>query len=153
MYKRCGGDVLGVRPNTSGEEVLVRLGWLNLDYKVVLHGIKWYLKFRFGLCGTQLKSRTEFVDTNSGSLLFRRVYEFLVYLGSVVGRGPLCRDILRDDIPLRDIMYTDLRTVYESSIFDTGTTVSDRDYFSHVLGNLTTSTWQFHNQPGCQAVQ
>ena len=52
-------------------------------------------------------------------------------------RGINLNDFLHHEFVLHEIFA--FKPVCESSIFETGTTVSDRDYFSHVLGSLATS--------------
>ena len=81
-----------------------------------------------------MRGRTVSVDVDNGSLIFRRVHEFLVYLGDVCGRNLITRDILRDDKPLRDAMFTDLTNFWSNY---TGATVTRGLH----------SDWRAHNIP------
>ena len=44
FYLKCGRAILGVPGNTSEFSVLIRLGWLPLDYFLAYHACIWNLK-------------------------------------------------------------------------------------------------------------
>ena len=52
---KCARNVLGVPPGTGNLAVLVRLGWLPLDYFLALRACIWYLKVIKGEAGLASK--------------------------------------------------------------------------------------------------
>ena len=55
FYIGCGRTILGVPPDTSDKSVLIRLGWLPLEYYLAFRSCIWYLKIMRGEAGTALK--------------------------------------------------------------------------------------------------
>ena len=80
LYRRCTRSILGVNPSTSGEAVLVRMGWLPLDYLLALHGLRWYIRCSHGLCGVEVKDSAEFEEDQrlTGYQFFDRAANFLI---------------------------------------------------------------------------
>ena len=83
--------ILGVHPNASGEAVLVRLGWMPLDYLLALHGLRWYLRIFHGQYGEEFRERL--LECRGGDCRDRHLafltsaHEFLVLMlfESVIG--------------------------------------------------------------------
>ena len=50
----CGRRILGVYPNTASLAVLVRLGWLPLEYKLALNAVMWCYRVLRGTGGPTL---------------------------------------------------------------------------------------------------
>ena len=44
MYFDCGRRILGVAQRTANLAIIVRLGWLPLEYRLALNAIMWFLK-------------------------------------------------------------------------------------------------------------
>jgi len=112
LYRKCGRWVLGVHPNTSGEAVLVRLGWLSLDYLLALHGLKLFLKLYHGHGGKVLHActvdRGEHPGDYGQGVFFERAHEFLTYLNENSATNLFDKKVLSDDTPLREILFRDL---------------------------------------------
>ena len=112
LYRKCGRWVLGVYPNTSGEAVLVRLGWLSLDYLLALHGLKLFLKLYHGHGGKVLHActvdRGEHPGDYGQGVFFERAHEFLTYLNENSATNLFDKKVLSDDTPLREILFRDL---------------------------------------------
>ena len=112
LYRRCGRMILGVHPNSSGEGVLVRLGWLSLDYLLALHGLKLFLKLYHGHGSEDLQTST--VDRGihpqalGHGIFFQRAYEFLKYLNDQSDTDLCGVRILKNDKPLREALFKDL---------------------------------------------
>ena len=106
------GGFWGVHPNTSGEAVLVRLGWLSLDYVLALHGLKLFLRLLHGQGGSSLQAcaidRGVDPDVLGHGPFFRRAHEFLVYLNGSSDRDLFSESILKNDGPLREALFSDL---------------------------------------------
>jgi len=56
LYMKCARRILGARGNPSDDAVLVRLGWLPLDYLLMGRAILWVLKGRAGKAGPALSN-------------------------------------------------------------------------------------------------
>ena len=112
LYRRCGRWILGVHPNTSGEAVLVRLGWLSLDYLLALHGLKLFIKLFHGHGNVALQTSTVERGNDPKGLghgvFFKRAHEFLKYLNANNDKNLFSEGILRDDRPLREALFRDL---------------------------------------------
>ena len=113
LYRRSARWILGVHPNTSGEAVLVRLGWLSLDYLLALHALKLFIKFFHGHGGNALQVGTVERGNDLGGyghgVFFKRAHEFLTYLNVSSGEIDLfAAEILKDDKPLRKALFQDL---------------------------------------------
>ena len=116
LYRRCARWTLGVHPNSSGEAVLVRLGWLPLDYLLALHGLKLFLKLSLGLGSKVLQSST--VDRgvlpgHGHGTSFSRAHEFLTYLNQLTEVDLFSQNILKNDAPLRDALFLDLNRCWQ----------------------------------------
>ena len=55
FYLKCARNVLGVPPGSGNLAVLVRLGWLPLDYFLAMRACVWYLKVINGEAGVSVK--------------------------------------------------------------------------------------------------
>ena len=44
FYMKCARNILGVPPGSGNMAVLIRLGWLPLDYFLAMRACVWYLK-------------------------------------------------------------------------------------------------------------
>jgi hypothetical protein len=112
LYRRCGRWILGVHPDTSGEAVLVRLGWLSLDYLLALHGLKLFIKLFHGHGNVALQTSTVERGNDPKGLghgvFFKRAHEFLKYLNANNDKNLFSEGILRDDRPLREALFRDL---------------------------------------------
>ena len=117
LYRKCGRWILGVHPNTSGEAVLVRLGWLPLDYLLALHGLKTFLKLYHGQGGQVLKSctydRGNCLEAYGHGDFFSKAYEFLTYLNTGSDVDLMDPNIIKNDSPLRKSLYHDLNRVWK----------------------------------------
>ena len=92
--------------------MLVRLGWLSLDYLLALHGLKMFFKSFHGYCSKTLRECTlnqerNFDDFGHG-IFFDRAREFLTYLSSVGGSDLFAPSLLCNDQPMRNALFLDL---------------------------------------------
>ena len=110
IYRGCARDILGLHKNASGEAALVRLGWMPLDYKLALLGLKYYVKCWLGRCGETVRRRLreELAHINGKYSFYKRAHEFLMYLEHLSGFHLLTAETLKDDGKLKEAMYTDL---------------------------------------------
>ena len=54
VYMMCARRILGAPVKTSSDAVLVRLGWMPLDYVIMYRTVIWVLKGRRNLAGPAL---------------------------------------------------------------------------------------------------
>ena len=117
LYRKCARWILGVHPNTSGEAVLVRLGWLSLDYVLALHGLKLFLRLLHGQGGSNFQAcaidRGVDPDVLGHGPFFRWAHEFLVYLNGSSDRDLFSESILKNDGPLREALFSDLNRCWQ----------------------------------------
>ena len=89
FYMKCARNVLGVPPGTGNMAVLVRLGWLPLDYFLALRACVWYLKVIKGEAG--LAAKRLVVDTFAddelwtNTCLFKPAFSLLTRLSKLTG--------------------------------------------------------------------
>ena len=82
IYRGCARDILGLRRNASGEATLVRLGWLPLDYRLALLGMKCYIRWRVDKDKRKSKRELKHIMSSESAsyVFFDRALEFLIYL-------------------------------------------------------------------------
>jgi len=83
-YIDCGRKILGAHPKTAGLAILVRLGWLPLDYKLALNAVMWSLRTLNDTAGPTLRafyaSISDHPDILTRTATLQPAFDFLAYL-------------------------------------------------------------------------
>ena len=86
LYISCGRKILGAYPTTSGLSVLVRLGWLPLEYRLALNAIMWCMRILNNKAGRTLNAFYSSINTDplllSHTATIQPAIDFVNYLNN-----------------------------------------------------------------------
>ena len=122
LYLRCARLILGAQQNPSNDAVLVRLGWLPLDYLLMYRAIVWFLKGRQGLAGPALHdliSKWESCPSKKhdfGARVFRPALDAITRLQTYIPDVDLLTTPIKQGCAaLRTAMFAELTSLWNAS--------------------------------------
>ena len=122
LYLRCARLILGAQQNPSNDAVLVRLGWLPLDYLLMYRAIVWFLKGRQGLAGPALHdliSKWESCPSKKhgfGARVFRPALDAITRLQTYIPDVDLLTAPIKQGCAaLRTAMFAELTSLWNAS--------------------------------------
>ena len=109
LYLKCAKRILGVYPNTANLAVLVRLGWLPLEYKLALNAVMWCFRMLRGVGGPTLNAFYSMLQCDPDRLgrtaTLQPAIDFVTHLNSFT------------DIDLFEVPFTRAREAIKSAMY------------------------------------
>ena len=119
FYMKCARNILGVPPGTGSMAVLVRLGWLPLDYYLALRACIWYLKVINGEAGLSVKKLAFDVYADdelwSNTCLFKPAFLFLTRLSKLSGINLFVLSPKDRVDEIKKAMFLELTAIWETT--------------------------------------
>ena len=116
---KCARNTLGVPPGTGNMAVLVRLGWLPLDYYLACRACVWYLKVIKGEAGCAVKEfawRTYANDENwANTCLLKPAFHLLTRLSISSGIDLFNVSPKLRFIEIKNAMFSELTNIWNKS--------------------------------------
>ena len=119
FYMKCARNVLGVPPGTANMAVLVRLGWLPLDYFLAMRACLWYLKVLNGEAGLSVKKLAFDIYAEdelwSNTCLFKPAFLFLTRLSKISGVNIFVLSPKERVAGIKKAMFLELTSIWGAS--------------------------------------
>ena len=122
LYLKCARRILGAQQNPANDAVLIRLGWMPLDYVLMYRAIVWFLKGRQGLAGPALRdliSKWESCPSQKhgfGARVFRPALDAIIRFQTFVSDVDLLTAPIKQSCTaLRTAMFAELTSLWEAS--------------------------------------
>ena len=151
-YVDCGRRILGVAQRTANLAIIVRLGWLPLEYKLALNAIMWCLKTMRDDAGPTLgafySSIVNRPDMLSRTATIQPAIDFVSYLNNFSNVNLFDIPTKHVKLKLREAMFTELTQYWRNSndckpLHTIHNDWRPRELASRIFSRLTTSC--YHN--------
>ena len=111
-YIDCGRRILGAHPKTAGLAILVRLGWLPLEYRLALNAVMWSLRTLNDIAGPTLHafytSISDQPDKLQRTATLQPAFDFLAHLNKFADTDLFAIPIKRVKQVIQTAMFNEL---------------------------------------------